>query len=280
MNICGLLFVALALIASTASAQTANDLVNAINVYRSAPQACEGTRSAAAAALAPNPALASQQLASGDRLLDALQARGYRAATAHVIMVSGPTSAGAVMKFIEPRSCRPLSSPQYTEIGVRRDADHWQIVLARPLLSPELRGWRETGREIMRLTNAARAAPRACGNRRFAPVPPLEWDDRLAAAALAHSGDMANRNYLDHLGKDGSEPAGRVRWEGYDWQDVGENIAAGQGFAAEVVAGWLSSPVHCANIMNTRFVQMGAAYAVNPASDAGIYWTHVFGKPR
>jgi len=32
--------------------------------------------------------------------------------------------------------------------------------------------------------------------------------------------------------------------------------------------------------MEAAFTQMGAAYAVNKASDTGIYWTQVFGTPR
>ena len=59
----------------------------------------------------------------------------------------------------------------------------------------------------------------------------------------------------------------------------GENIADGQGSPQQAVSGWLSSPDHCANIMDGKFTAMGAAYAVNPGSDATIYWTQVFGTP-
>jgi len=46
-----------------------------------------------------------------------------------------------------------------------------------------------------------------------------------------------------------------------------------------VVAGWLASPGHCANLMNPAFSELGAGYAVDPKSDAGIYWTALFGAP-
>ena len=62
--------------------------------------------------------------------------------------------------------------------------------------------------------------------------------------------------------------------------NVAENIAAGQQTAAEVVAGWLASPGHCANIMGPNFVHMGVSYVVNPKSRIGIYWAQVFGRPR
>ena len=47
--------------------------------------------------------------------------------------------------------------------------------------------------------------------------------------------------------------------------------------AIGLVAGWLASPGHCANLMNAQFRELGAAYAVDPKSDAAIYWTAVFG---
>ena len=59
---------------------------------------------------------------------------------------------------------------------------------------------------------------------------------------------------------------------------VGENIAAGQGEPADVVAGWLASPGHCANIMSPDFAEMGAAYALRPGSTRAIWWTQTFGR--
>jgi uncharacterized protein YkwD len=32
--------------------------------------------------------------------------------------------------------------------------------------------------------------------------------------------------------------------------------------------------------MNPDFTEMGGAYAVNPQSDAGIYWTLLLGTPQ
>jgi len=46
-----------------------------------------------------------------------------------------------------------------------------------------------------------------------------------------------------------------------------------------VVDGWLASPGHCANLMNPQFRDFGGAYAVDPQSDANIYWTGLFGAP-
>ncbi|UUZ56329.1 CAP domain-containing protein [Massilia sp. H-1] len=109
----------------------------------------------------------------------------------------------------------------------------------------------------------------------------LAWNDTLAAAAHAHSADMAAQRYLNHTGKDGRMVAERAAAAGYQASRIGENIAAGQASADEVVQGWLDSPGHCANLMNEDFSEMGAAYAVNRArAPARIYWTQVLGTPR
>ena len=47
----------------------------------------------------------------------------------------------------------------------------------------------------------------------------------------------------------------------------------------QAVASWLASPTHCANLMQPDYTEMGAAYVTDAASDTGIYWTQVLGKP-
>ena len=267
-----------ALFAGPVSATDSSDLVSLINAYRSAPQSCDGKRTAAADPLVPNPVLVGGPFTANSLLQDVLKARGYLAASAYLIGVSGPPRASEVMKFIAPRHCASLSSPDFTEIGVARAATEWHIVLARRLLEPNLSDWREAGNQILRLTNAARAVPRTCGSKEFGAAPPLVWDDKLGAAGLAHSRDMANQDYAAHVAKDGSAPGDRVSRQGYLWRNVGENIAAGQSSAEQAISRWLSSPEHCANIMNGAFAEMGAAYALNPGSKAKIYWIQVFGR--
>jgi Cysteine-rich secretory protein family len=264
----------------TAGAQEMGELTALINDLRSASQSCEGKQMPPAGPLAPDPALARVQIEQGDQLQHALKRAGYQAAQAQSLTVMGARNARVVLAFIRQRYCRTLLDPRYAQIGVSRDGNNWRIVLARPLLSPDLGDWREAGREVLKLTNAARAEPRTCGNERFPAASPLEWNDRLAAAARAHSSDMATRNYFRHAGQGGSQVSDRASRAGYAWRRVGENIATGQGSAKQVVSAWLASPEHCANIMNRGLAEMGAAYAVNPDSDTGIYWTQVFGTPR
>lgn len=267
-------------IAGTASAQDAVELVTLINAYRASVQICEGKRTAPVTPLAADPLLSRVQLKAGASLNDALKNAGYQAARAEAIMVSGASTPNEVMGFVKQTYCRTALGAQYAAIGVARDGNAWRVVLAEPLLAADLGDWEKAGREVLKLVNTARAKPRSCGKQPFEAAPPVTWNGQLAAAALAHSRDMADQNYFRHEGRDGSEVSDRATRAGYQWRRVGENIAAGQGSAKQAVSGWLSSPGHCANLMNRDFREMGTAYAVNPKSDSRIYWTQVFGTPR
>jgi uncharacterized protein YkwD len=119
-----------------------------------------------------------------------------------------------------------------------------------------------------------------CGNTRFATAGLLRLNATLSRTSLAHAVDMAQHSYLSHEGRDGSTPADRVTRAGYRWRSVGENIASGPTAPEAVVDGWIKSPHHCANLMAPRYTEMGVAYSVNRASEAGIYWAQLFGAPR
>jgi uncharacterized protein YkwD len=261
-----------------ASASGEDELVGLINDYRSAARDCEGRREPMAAPLSPSPVLAGVALGASHDLGEALAGRGYRAAAATTILFSGSGSAAEVFRFVAERYCPSLLDRRYSQIGVARSPGSWRINLARPLLPPELGDWREAGKTILRLVNEARARPRSCGGQRFAAVGPLAWNEALAAAALAHSRDMAEKNYFSHADPAGDSVTQRASRAGYRWRFVGENIAAGLGEPNQVVAGWLASPGHCANIMAPDFAEMGAAYAANPRSALDVYWTQTFGK--
>lgn len=274
-----LLLVAL-LSVPAAQASEARTLLKLINLYRQASPLCDGRQAPSLGALAADGRLARVLVASEVQLQRELKRAGYQAARVQVISLAGSTNVNAVMSALKQRYCGPLLDPHYSEIGVLRRGKTWQLILAQPLLSPSLGDWQQAGRAILQQVNQARAIPRNCGGQAFAAAAPLTWNARLARSALAHSRDMAARNYFSHTDKGGSDAGGRAQHAGYRWRRIGENLAAGQGSAKQAVAGWLASPTHCPNIMNPHFTEMGAAYAVNPESDALIYWTQVFGTPR
>jgi uncharacterized protein YkwD len=132
---------------------------------------------------------------------------------------------------------------------------------------------------VVELVNAARGKQRKCGAERFPAAAPLTLSRELDDAAADHARDMARKNYFDHRGRDGSQPKDRVIRAGYQPRLTGENIAYGPESAEEVVAGWLASPGHCANMMDSRFQQIGVGLATDRKRKR-IYWVQTFGAPR
>ena len=271
----GALTLGLAL-SSCALASEESQLIESINAYRSQIQLCAGQASQELPPLSADTRLVLPASSFGD-LQEALGRAGYPMVNVQAINLSGPRDAQAAMKAVQESFCRVVLDPQFIDIGVSHDQRDWRIVLARPLLAARLGDWQAEGQKVLELLNSARTQPRQCGTRTFAPTTPLAWNTTLATAAEIHSRDMANNNYFDHKGRDGSTPGDRVELAGYNAQQVGENIAAGQDTTRKLVDGWLASPGHCANVMNPEFRELGAAYAVDPKSDAGIYWTALFG---
>lgn len=63
---------------------------------------------------------------------------------------------------------------------------------------------------------------------------------------------------------------------GVTYMAAGENIAAGYGTPEEVMAGWMNSEGHRANILNGNFTQVGIGYYTDPNSTYGTYWVQIF----
>nr|WP_314545526.1 CAP domain-containing protein [uncultured Massilia sp.] len=257
----------------------ADELADLVNAYRAAPIDCRGA--AAAPALAVEPALSNVRIGVGTFLEAGLRQLGYRAERAEAIVLTGPRDAHAAMDVLRQKYCARLLDGGFSAVGTAHVGNGWQVVLARPVVIPDLPDWQRAGQDILALVNATRARPRTCGDRAFGPAGPLSWNPLLGQAAFAHSDDMAQRHYFSHQQPDGTVPADRATRAGYRWRVVGENIASGQRTPADAMASWLDSPGHCANIMNPRFSEMGAAYAINPDNaNRTAYWTQVFGTPR
>jgi uncharacterized protein YkwD len=121
--------------------------------------------------------------------------------------------------------------------------------------------------QVIALTNAQRAAHRC---------QPLRLDTRLRTAARAHSLEMARVSKLRHDSQDGQDPGERMSAAGYDssggWA---ENIARGYATAQAVMAAWLDSERHRANVLNCDLRAVGVGVA--RASNGQLYWTQDFG---
>jgi hypothetical protein len=87
---------------------------------------------------------------------------------------------------------------------------------------------------------------------------------------------MATHLRLNHIGRDGSNPAQRARRVRYTGS-VGENIAQGALTVEQAVLVWMESRGHRENILG-KYEEMGAALVV---SDWGApYWCVVLGRSR
>lgn len=228
----------------------------------------------------PALARAAALVAKGGVALQAIEIQGYRPTRIFQSNLSGYADTADAVQAFAQRYCADLVEPKFQDLGMHHDGKHWTILMAAPFELPQLADKRAASQRVLALVNHARAHPRQCGNRQFGAAPPLEWNDKLEQAAARHAADMAEHQYLEHKGRDGSTPSQRITRVGYRWRGIGENVAAGQPTPEEVVDDWLSSPGHCANIMEPTFAEMGVAFSVNMKTAAAVYWAQEFGRPH
>lgn len=98
-------------------------------------------------------------------------------------------------------------------------------------------------------------------------LPELVWDDELEACAQVRATEAATN--FSHTRPNGS-----------DWYTVnsdlmwGENLAKGYTSASNLVIGWMNSPTHAANILDSEFVTCSiAVYEVGNK----LYFAQEFG---
>ncbi|MEU0664164.1 CAP domain-containing protein [Streptomyces lavendulocolor] len=119
-----------------------------------------------------------------------------------------------------------------------------------------------TVRRVLQLVNKERAA---------AGLRSLTLNSRLSNAAQAHSDEMARTGLYSHTGPDGSSPGDRIRKAGYRWSMWAENIHHRQGSPEAIMADWMRSPGHRANILNPSLQEIGIG-----VDSGSSYWTQNF----
>jgi uncharacterized protein YkwD len=98
---------------------------------------------------------------------------------------------------------------------------------------------------------------------------PLAPNAQLEQAAEAHAQEMVSSDYFDHVSPNGLTPVGRDRADGYIPSPlvgyvIGENLAWGTLSLATpeaIVAAWLASPGHLANILESQYRDTGVGVA-------------------
>lgn len=123
--------------------------------------------------------------------------------------------------------------------------------------------------EVLRLTNAAREKQ---------GLSPLGLNEALTKAAQAHADDMAKNGYFSHEAPDGTDMVIRIDRVGYRYRGIAENIAMGQRTPKQAVDGWLKSPGHRRNMLNSAYQDLGVG--ISKDQKGILRWVQVFGTPR
>ncbi len=130
---------------------------------------------------------------------------------------------------------------------------------------PLLTNLKALERQVIELVNQERAK---------SGLKPLKANWELSRVARYKSNDMRDRKYFSHDSPTYGSPFTMIKAFGISYRSAGENIAAGQTTAWEVMQSWLKSPGHRQNILNAGFTEIGVGYS--QGGSYRTYWTQMF----
>jgi uncharacterized YkwD family protein len=122
--------------------------------------------------------------------------------------------------------------------------------------------------QVVDLVNKERAA---------AGLSALKVNTKLAGMAEKKAEDLRDNNYFDHNSPVYGSPFDMMRQYGISYTAAGENLAKGQRTPADVMNGWMNSPGHRANILNSSYTEIGVGYVTD--SNGTTYWVQEFIRP-
>ncbi|MGH2895978.1 MAG: CAP domain-containing protein [Solirubrobacteraceae bacterium] len=112
--------------------------------------------------------------------------------------------------------------------------------------------------------------------RRGRGLPGLRENSRLNRSAQGWTNVMVTHRDFSH----GADFAARISAVGFDWSNVGENIATGFSTPTAVVRAWMASKGHCQNILNPVYRYVGTGVSddsISGYSTLAGTWTQDFG---
>jgi uncharacterized protein YkwD len=175
--------------------------------------------------------------------------------------VPAPSSASPVPPATEPADVAPVEVP----VPPAAAPDAPASAAPAPMAASAGASAADIEAEVLALVNTARADV-GCA--------PLIHDEGLATVARAHSADMRDRAFFDHVNPDGLDPFERAE-AAAQTNARAENIAYGEPDPAAVMAAWMDSTGHRANILDCGLRALGVGVAEGPA---GPWWTQLFGN--
>jgi uncharacterized protein YkwD len=151
---------------------------------------------------------------------------------------------------------------------VSAEADPRQKSGAGRMANLERQMWALVNRGRRDPANAAETGGRA---------QPLKWNEKLAAVAQAHSRDMMEHRYFNHVDREGRTPTARINAAGIHWRALAENIAINR-TVADAQASLMDEPRfqknHRANILDPIYTDVGIGIVKAPNGD--LYITQDF----
>jgi uncharacterized protein YkwD len=128
-----------------------------------------------------------------------------------------------------------------------------------------------TPEQFLNLTNTARHDQNAA---------PLTLNERLTQAAQAKAFDMSSKHYWNHFRpSDKKAPWDFIEEAGYSYKVAGENLARGYKTPEGITRAWLNSPAHRANILSTKYTEVGFAClpTINAEGETVLLTVEMFG---
>ncbi len=106
---------------------------------------------------------------------------------------------------------------------------------------------------------------------------PLKFDNGLLPLARGYSKWMAEDKFFAHKDPEGHTVEKRANEYGIKWRIIGENLASSNNYMNPVAAslhGWMESPGHRKNILDSAFRQSAIGAWIAP--DGTVYFTQIF----
>lgn len=123
----------------------------------------------------------------------------------------------------------------------------------------------QQAQEVLQLVNA---------ERNKMGLKSLTLSINLTSIANTKAKDMAVNNYFSHTSPTYGTPFEMLQHFGVSYRSAGENIAAGQRSATEVMNAWMNSSGHRANILNSSYTELGVGYYAG--GSYGTEWVQLF----
>ena len=132
--------------------------------------------------------------------------------------------------------------------------------------------------QIIQMTNAFRVENKLDG---------VKANAALTAVARAYATYLAKTGQFSHTA-DGHQSSERITTGGYEWCEVGENLASfldGRGFttidlAKSSVEGWMNSPGHRQNMLARDVTETGVGVAQSPGDKPKFIAVQLFARPK